>query len=55
MYKEYEFKVGLMADLWIEEFHHRMTQRQIRVFQSECKIIGVSVADVLSAMLVVSR
>ena len=55
MYKEYEFKVGLMADLWMEEFYKRMTQRQIRVFQSECRIIGVSVADVLTAMSVVER
>ena len=47
MYKEYEFKVGLMADLWVDEFHHRMTQRQIRVLGWECTIIGVSVGDVL--------
>ena len=53
MYKEnisYEDKVDLMADMWAYDFHHEMTQDQIKDFDLYCKLYEVNVIDVLAAM-----
>ena len=53
MYKEnisYEDKVDLMADMWAYDFHHEMSQDQIKDFDLYCKLYEVNVIDVLLVM-----